>query len=162
MLSQMVFFVSFFSALAFVVWTLVNAWLRRAHLKAVTDFNLRLLDRVGSIKDFNEFLHTDGGVNFMNSLTATATPPHGGSPSHRILLASQIGIIVTALGIGLLILQASLASDEPEAVGFIITGVISLSIGIGFLVSSAVSYWLARALGVLDRQAADRVLRDAA
>lgn len=148
-MDEVVLFISLFSALSFVVWTIVNFWIRRAHLRAVTDFNLRLLDRVGSIKDFNEFLQTDGGVKFMSSLTASTTVRQGGSPGSRILFASQAGIVLSALGVGLLTLQARLV-DEQGAVGFVITGVIALSIGVGFLLSAAASWWLARSLGVLD------------
>jgi hypothetical protein len=39
----------FFAMLAFIVWTIVNAWQRRQHLKLITDFNSRLLERIGSV-----------------------------------------------------------------------------------------------------------------
>jgi hypothetical protein len=150
-----------FAAIAFVIHTLVDARLRRLHMKAAMDFNLRLLDRIGSIKEFNDFLQTEGGMKFMNSLTTSVPPKAASSPSHRILLASQIGTVLTVLGIGLLSLQGALAQSD-EAVGFIITGVIALSIGVGFLVSAGVSFWLARQLNVLDARDANGRLRDAA
>ena len=150
-----------FSAISFVIWTLASTWLRRAHLKAATEFNLRLLDRIGSIKDFNEFLQTEGGANFMASLTTVTARP-AGSPSSRILLASQVGIVLSALGIGLLSLQAGLVTDASDAVGFIIIGVIALSIGIGFVISAGVSFWLAKTLNVLDTGREERRIRDAA
>lgn len=154
-------FLSIFGSGTFVVWTLVNGWLRRSHLKASMDFNLRLLDRIGSIKEFNEFLQTEGGTKFMSSLTTSVTAKPISSPSGRILLASQIGVVLSALGIGLLSLQSTLA-NTGEAVGFLITGVIALSIGLGFLVSAGVSFWLARTMNVLDSRDTVGRLRDAA
>ncbi len=151
-----------FSAISFVIWTLANTWLRRTHLKAATEFNLRVLDRIGSIKDFSEFLQTEGGAKFMASLTTNVTVRPAGSPSGRILLASQVGIVLSALGIGLLSLQAGLVANSSDAVGFIIIGVIALSIGIGFVVSAGVSFWLARTLNVLDVAHDERRIRDAA
>jgi len=155
-------FISIFGSIAFVITTMINAWLRRTHLKAVTEFNLRLLDRIGSIKDFNDFLQTEGGAKFMSSLTTTATTKPVGSASARILLASQIGIVLSTLGIGLLSLQSTLVADADDAVGFVITGVIALSIGIGFIVSAGVSFWLARTLNVIDTGRTNHPLRDAA
>lgn len=143
-------FLAFFSAIAFVVYTMVTAGLRRMQLKATAEFNIRLLDRIGSIKDFNEFLQTEGGAKFMSSLTAATAARPGSRPSQRILLASQIGAVMSTVGVGFLVLKALLAFNEPSAVGFTVIGVVALSIGLGFLVSSAMSYWLANRLGVLD------------
>jgi ABC-type transport system involved in cytochrome bd biosynthesis fused ATPase/permease subunit len=144
---EVLVFVAFFGAVAFVVSTLVNARMRRLQLKAVSEFNVRLLDRIGSIKDFNDFMQTDGGAKFMNSLTAASTVRQATAPSHRIMLASQIGIVLSAVGIGFLLLQATLAGQG--AFGFTVIGAISLSIGLGFIISAGASYWLARRLGVL-------------
>ena len=147
---EVVIFAAFFGAIAFVVWTLVTAGLRRLQLRATAEFNIRLLDRIGSIKDFNDFLQTEGGAKFMSSLTAATTVRQAVRPSQRILLASQVGAVMTTVGAGFLVLKALLAFNEPGAVGFTIVGVIALSIGVGFLVSSVVSYWVASRLGVLD------------
>lgn len=140
-------FVGFFSAVAFVVWILVNARMRRLQLKAVSEFNIKLLDRIGSIKDFNDFMQTEGGAKFMNSLTASTVPQQMTAPGNRIILASQVGIVLSALGLGFLLLQATLAGEG--AFGFTVIGAIALSIGLGFLISAGVSYWLAKQLGVL-------------
>ena len=144
---EVLIFLGFFGAVAFVVSTLVNLRMRRLQLKAVSDFNIKLLDRIGSIKDFNDFMQTDGGTKFMNSLTAVSAVRHATAPTHRIMLASQVGIVLSSVGLGFLFLQLILAGEG--AYGFTVIGAISLSIGLGFLISAAASYWLATRLGVL-------------
>jgi hypothetical protein len=140
-----------FSMIAFIAWTAMSTLQRRHHLKLMTDFNSRLLERIGSVKDFSEFLQTDGGAKFMNSLTVE----RGASgPRERILRTTTIGIVVSALGLGFLFLSRhfgtdAYSSDMDEVL--LIFGVIALSIGLGCLVSAAVSYYLARVLGVLEQ-----------
>ena len=142
-------FIAVVSGLVFVVYTLVNARMRRLQLKAVSEFNIRLLDRISSIKDFNDFMQTDGGAKFMNSLTTAAPARQAGGPGHRIITASQVGVVLSMLGLGFLTLQWILASPSSGAFGFTVVGVIALSIGLGFLISAVTSYWLAKQLGVL-------------
>ena len=141
-------FVAFFSAVAFVVYTLVNLRMRRLQLKAVSEFNIRLLDRIGSVKDFSDFVQTEGGAKFMNSLTVAAPAREAGSSSgHRIITASQIGVVLSMMGLGFLALQGIVGGSG--AYGFTVVGVVALSIGLGFLISAGTSYWLAKQLGVL-------------
>src|SRR5262245_31089223 len=86
-----------FTMIGFIIWVLATSWQRRLRLKLTTDFNSKLLDRIGSIKDFNDFLQTEGGARFMDSLTVerpTARPLDG------ILRATQIGIVLVMLGLG--------------------------------------------------------------
>jgi hypothetical protein len=135
-----------FSTIAFVVWVLVNGSQRRHHLKLVTDFNTRLIERIGSMKDFSEFLETSGGARFVDSLVVERSPTR---PQDSILRAVQVGIVLLTLGVGLLVTSevVGFIDDEP----LIIVGAIAMSLGTGFLLSAIASYRLARSLGVLDR-----------
>jgi hypothetical protein len=74
----------------------------------------------------------------------------------RVLRAAQLGGVLTALAIGLLSLAAYFADNEDE--GFLVVGVITLSIGIGFLVSAYVSHRIATNLGLYEpkREAASK------
>ena len=78
-----------FTTIGFVVWTLVNAWQRRLRLKLTSEFNTKLLDRIGSVKDFNDFLQTEGGTKFMDTLTVERSLSR---PQDGILRASQIAL----------------------------------------------------------------------
>ena len=42
---------------------------RREQLKVTSEFNTKILDKMGSTAEFGAFLDTDGGKRFMKSLT---------------------------------------------------------------------------------------------
>jgi len=131
-----------FSTMGFMVWVAFNAWQRRQQVKLLTDFNSRLLERFGSVKDFSEFLSTDGGAKFIDRVTAGGTPP---DIRMTILRAVQSGIVLSTLGAGLLLLAWMLRPRYPfgDTEIFTITGVIAVSLGVGFLLSGGASYRLA-------------------
>jgi hypothetical protein len=139
-----------FIMIGFVIWVVASAWQRRLRMKLTAEFNSKLLDRIGSVKDFNEFLHTEGGAKFMDSLTIerTASRPQAG-----ILRASQIGIVALTLGLGVLSLGRYFSVRHPgseDFEGLTVIGTIAVSLGVGFLISALASYRLARILGVVD------------
>ncbi len=131
-----------FSTMGFIVWVAFNAWERRQQVKLLTDFNSRLLERIGSVKDFSEFLQTDGGAKFIDRVTAGGTPP---DVRMTILRAVQTGLVLLSLGAGLLLLAWMLRARYPfgDFEVFTITGTIASSLGVGFLLSGGASYRLA-------------------
>jgi hypothetical protein len=134
-----------FFTIGFIVWTIVSSVQHRHRLRMLVEFNNKLIDRLGSVNDFAEFAKTDTGTRFLNSVMAEAPMMR---PGERILRAVQIGIVLVVLALGLLSLgwyfQGN-AAQEP----FIVTGVLALSIGIGFLLSSAASHRVSTSLGLL-------------
>ena len=135
-----------FATIGFVVWVLVSGWQRRQQIRVMTDFNTQLLERMGSVKDFSEFLATDGGAKFIDRVTAAG----GTRPEIRltILRSVQTGLVLFALGVGLIVLAWFLRSDFPygETHVFSVSGTIALSLGFGFLLSAVASYRLASAM----------------
>lgn len=135
-----------FATLGFVVWVLVGGWQRRQQIRVMTDFNSQLLQRVESVKDFSEFLATDGGARFIDRVTAGG----GTRPEIQttILRSVQTGLVLFALGVGLIVLAWFLRSDFPygETHIFSVSGAIALSLGVGFLLSAIASYRLASAM----------------
>ena len=134
-----------FSTIGFIVWVLVAGWQRRQHIQVMTDFNNKLLDRMGSVKDFSEFLQTDGGAKFIDRVTAGGTRPE---IRWTILRSLQTGLVLFALGMGLIVLAWVMRSDFPYGEGYIfsVTGTIALSLGVGFLLSAVASYSVANAM----------------
>jgi len=145
MSSDAVFFLSFFGMISFVVWVVVNGWHRRQHVKLVTEFNNRVLERLGSMKEFSEFLHSDGGDRLMKVLTAERGFT---GPRDRILVAVQTGVVFLTVGLGLFFVAARAAGDEHEVLTVI--SAIVLSLGVGLMLSSAASFWVARTLGMFE------------
>ena|SRR5207247_231441 len=139
-----------FSTFAFITWVLVNGWQRRQRLKLTTDFNAKLLDRIGSVKDFSDFLQTEGGARFMDNLTVERSSPR---PLDGILRAGQIGVVLMTLGIGLLGLRWYFGARYPAGSDFevaTVLGTVTLSLGLGFLISAVASFRVGRSLGLLD------------
>jgi membrane-bound ClpP family serine protease len=137
-----------FTMVGFIVWTIVTGWQRHLQVKHMAEFNGRLVERLGSVKDLSEFLQTDGGAKMLNSLTIERVST---SVRERVLRGSAIGVVCIALSLGFLVLGRMFMWEDHE--GFTIIGVIALSLGLGFVVSSMVSYFLAKALRILDASA---------
>lgn len=133
-----------FATICFVVWTIASNWQRTRHLRDMTAFHSRVIDRMGSIKDFNDFLQTPGGTQFMNAITADKGPS---GPTERILRAVQSGIVLASVGGGCLVLADMFQREASDA--FTVAGVILLSLGIGFLMAAGAAYVLSKRLGVL-------------
>lgn len=142
--------IAFFTLIGFIVKVVVDGRRRGEHLKIATEFNSRLLDRLGSVAEFGQFLQTDGGARFLDTLS---TERGTIGPRERMLRAVQTGVILSVVGVGFLLLGWLYTFDDDA---FTVLGVIILSLGLGFLLSSAVSYRLARSLGVLDEASAAR------
>ena len=140
---------SLFFMIGYVVWVLANTWSRRSRLKLVTEFHSKLLDKLGSVKDFGEFVQTEAGARFMADLGAE--PASIGGPHERILRAVQLGTVLVCLGLGFLAISffwSPFAHEEGQN-AFAALGVIAFSLGVGFIVSAVASYKLSGRLGLL-------------
>jgi hypothetical protein len=138
---------SFGSAL-FVVWTVMAFVQRSRQTRVAAEFHSRLLDRLGSTKDFSEFLNSEGGSRFMDSLALQREA----TPQMRVLRATSAGIVLSALGMGLAILsgEMSQAYDRDFANGVAFLSAISLSLGIGLILAAWATTKVAKRLGLLD------------
>ena len=71
------------------------------------------------------------------------------APLSRIFWSLQSGIVVSALGTGLVVVGRTIAANEELANVLDGFGIVVLMIGIGFTVSAAVSYFLSQRLGLV-------------
>jgi len=133
--------------IGWIVWVVVEGRRRRERLKAVTEFHQRLLDKIGSTSELGEFLQTDGGTRFLDSLSVEPS-----RPNDRILRSIQIGIVLGVLGLGFLLLGWIYGFRMYP---FYILGTLLLALGVGFCLSSGVSYRLARTWGLIGAGYAD-------
>jgi hypothetical protein len=99
----------FFALIGFLVWIVMDTSRQRAQIKATADFNAGILIRISSLKDFSDFVQTDHGAKFMDSLTAERA---SSGPRDRVLRTTQVGIVVATLGLGLLIMAWRLRLDD--------------------------------------------------
>ena len=145
MRGEWVFFPCFFGMISFVIWVVVNGWLRRQHVRLIVEFNNRVLEKLGSMREFSDFLHSDGGERLMRVLTSERGST---GPRERILAAVQSGVVFVALGFGLLFVAWRTSSDAHDVLSVI--GAIVLSLGVGLMLSSAASFWVAKNLGMFE------------
>lgn len=150
--------------LVFVLVLAALLWMVRVFLEnrrwnrvfqAQSGMQAKLLERFGSSEDLLAFLRTDEGRKALELPPIPVALEHGirsGSPVGRVLLSMQVGILLTLAGAGLVNLRVNFAPDAARPL--LVFGTLALVVGIGFILSAAVSYGLARHLGLLPQKPA--------
>jgi len=127
----------FFGLSAWIIKLFLDA--RKARLKH--ELNQKLMDKFDSVEKLNDFLQSDSGSRFLRSLTI-----EGLTPKERLLSALSKGVISGFLGLSILALALLFAEDWRYIVG---TGIVVVALGLGFLVSAAISFKLSREWGLI-------------
>jgi len=140
-----VVFLSLFALAAWFFW--LDAKRRQALVQARSDLQNRLLEKFGSPQDVAQFLQTEGGDRFLRGLTTDAR--HAG---RGILRAMQVGVVITTFGAAIVSLGVAYPDRGGGANPGVIIGSLVLSLGVGFLISAGVSYWLSKKWGMLDTE----------
>jgi hypothetical protein len=99
-----------------------------------------LIEKFGSAQDLGTFLQSEGGRRFMEGLTQEG-------PLASVLGSVQKGIVLLLLGLGCI--GASAPTNFIAAMG---VGMVLFAVGIGFLISAAVTYLLSRRLGLIGKR----------
>jgi hypothetical protein len=114
-----------------------------------TSVHGKLIDRFGNNEELLSYMNTDAGRRFLEA----APIPIGFEPDRRVpaalsrvLVPLQIGVVLTLLGTGLLVLRHSL----PDiASSLLVLGIVVLMPGIGFIISAGITWLLAARLGLM-------------
>lgn len=146
--------------LVFVGVTLALLWILRTVLdnrrwnkmvKVQTDTHAKLLDRFASSQEMMAYMQSDAGKKFLEAPVFEGQRRQVSTlPFSRILWSVQIGIIGAIFGIGILFLRGRVSPDAN--MGFQVFGTLILTLGVGFLVSGGVSYFLAKHFGLLEQR----------
>lgn len=108
----------------------------------------KILDRFSTSEELLTYIRTPAGTKFLESapipLHAERATPN--TPVSRSVWSIQLGVVVAAAAIGMLLVSFTLEKDAAE--GMFAMGVIAFSIGVGFVASAAVSLLLSRRLGL--------------
>jgi hypothetical protein len=137
-----------FCLIGFIVWTTLSTIRRFRTEKLQAQLQTKLLDKFGSGQELLAYVQSEGGKQFLESLTMEQRTPYG-----RILGAAQAGTILLLLGIALLFLRGRVTGGGE---GLLVAGTIVFTLGLGFGVSAAVSYFLSKSFGLLDESIAHR------
>ncbi len=132
----------------YIIKVFVDAVRRSRQMKMAGEFHAKLLDRIGSAEEFGRLLQTDGGQRFIESISIERQDPLA-----RVAGSMQTGIVMTVFSFGLMYLAGRVSQGNE---GFSILGVIFLTLGVGFIVSAASAYLLARRHGVIAAPASTR------
>jgi hypothetical protein len=151
--SEVIIVPALFLTMGWIVHVIVDGFRRRQRLKVFTDFHGRLLERIGSAREFADFFNSDAGMRFLDSLSTESGAPH-----NRILLALQSGIVLVTLGIGLFILVSSWRYSIDTTNGIVLMATIASAVGAGLLISAVASYLLSRRMGLIGPRPASRDL----
>ena len=133
-----------FVMIAYIVQVLVEWRRQNSRVKLLTEFQTKLLDRMGNGQDFVAFFQSTGGERFLETISLDRSNPYD-----RVLRSMQAGVVALCLGIGFTSLAHMV--DVEGTVGFTIIGVIVLSLGLGFLLSAAAAYTISKSAGLLDQ-----------
>jgi hypothetical protein len=138
------------TGIVFLVKTVVEHWRWQRAMKAQNDLNTKLIDRFASSEDLLAYIQSPQGKALTEGPIMPQTAPRAiGAPLSRIFWSMQSGIVLGALGGGLMVVSGT-ATNEPELATFLNgVGVVVLMIGLGFAVSAVVSYVLSQRLGLV-------------
>lgn len=120
-------------------------------MRAHTELNTKLIDRFSSSEELLAYLQSPAGKTLIEPAPLQHTSPRHtpmNAPLNRIFWSLQSGIVVGALGAGLIIVSNSAMMFELRQLlrG---SGIVLLLIGMGFTISAAVSFFLSQRLGLV-------------
>jgi hypothetical protein len=98
-----------------------------------------VIDKFTSAQDFAAFLQSPGGQRFVADLSGSE------SPARTVMAAIQRGIVLALLGAGVWWAGVKIQSTAELAT----LGLLLVCVGIGILVSAAISYWLSKSWGLI-------------
>lgn len=131
-----------------IAWTIFSTIRRYKIAKLQADVQTKLLDKFSSSQELLTYVDSDAGKRLLDSLAVEQQ--RTGSPHARIIGALQAGVILIVFGLGL----ASMSSTEPGQHGFFISGALTFALGVGFSLAGAVSYYLSKSFGLLEKPGA--------
>lgn len=129
-------------AVLFLVFTIFRS-------KQQTEIRKALIEKFGSAQDLGELLQTTGGKRLLADLSSG-----GGSPLQSVLSSIHKGLLALLVGLGALFVGAL---EDLGAAMFL--GAIFACAGLAFLISAAVTYWLSKSWGLIQKKA--RLVTDA-
>lgn len=126
-------------------------WLRATKIQM--DIHNRLMERLSSSEDVRHYLQSAAPTRLLADVPPMLEAGRAGSPTGRILLAVQAGVVLVCAGSGLLLTKSLLRATGEAADVMVFLGVLALAIGIGFALASFASYVISRRLGLLPASA---------
>ncbi len=130
------------AALTFFAWVIYVAatTIRRRQQNAM---QRHLLDKFSSAKDFADFVQSPAGQKYVMGFTDTVT-----SPRNSIANSVRTGIVLLFLGTGIITGSLGPGANGP----FHTVGNVFLCVGVGFIISAVVAYFMAKKIGAGEKE----------
>jgi hypothetical protein len=134
------------ATIGWLAWLIFSSIRRYLLAKMQSGVQIRLLEKVDSSQTLLAYAETESGRRFLESLRVEQAEP--AMPYRRILSGVQSGVVLSAFGVGMLVLHSTGVAQERE---FTIFGTLALALGVGFGFAAVASYLLSRSFGLLQR-----------
>ena len=115
---------------------------KKARLKS--QLHHKLIEKFENVKELSEFLQSKSGSGFLRSLTI-----EGITPKDRIMDAVSRGVIAACLGVAVLAVGMLFVEEWRYVVS---AGILIVALGVGYMVSAAVSFRLSKNWGLLSEE----------
>jgi hypothetical protein len=145
-------FMVFVCVLAALIWLIRllmenRRWSRIFKLQ--TDVHSKLIERFSASQELLTYMGTESGKRFLEAAPIPVDFERSQpvpSPVARVLTPLQIGIVLTLAGFGFVYLRHNLTQGTTPLLVF---GTLALTVGIGFIISAGVTWFLAQHLGLM-------------
>jgi hypothetical protein len=114
-----------------------------------TNVHGKLIDRFGNNEELLSYMNTEAGRRFLEAAPIPIDFEHDRrvpAALSRVLVPLQIGVVLTLLGAGLLVLRHSVPEISRPLLVF---GMVILMPGLGFIISAGITWLLAARLGLM-------------
>lgn len=132
-----------------IVWVIAVNIRRSRSSRHLAEMHSHLLDRFTGNQDLIAFLEGESGRRYFDALDCDVK-----GPLNRVLNGIQLGIVLVLLGISLLIVRSTQSDYTPATLrtALVLIGTPAIAVGVGFLISSAISHRLTKSWGLLDKK----------
>lgn len=152
-MSSFLFLLGFAAAAFTLVWIIRyvvehRRWLRATRIQS--EAHNKLLERFSSSTELAAYMQSPAGAQFLTAAPLSlesASPRAPGAPFGRILWSAQAGVVLVAAGIGFLLIQRRMVDEVAQMLGA--WGTFSIAVGVGFVISGAMSYVISSRMGLL-------------
>lgn len=161
-ISGFLFLIGFTAVVGAITWIIRSIvehrrWARMSKVQA--EVHNKLIDRLASNDEMLAYIQSPAGGEFLKMGPAAVGAGQATRAIHapfgRILWSAQAGVVLFALGLGLRWVTPAAPNEVIEMLHFF--GIIGQALGLGFLVSSGLSYVLSRRMGLIEpKLAAER------
>lgn len=158
-LGAVAFLIGFITVILTIAWIVRSVmehrkWQRVS--KTHVDTHTRLMERLTSNDELIAYMQSSAGRRFLEAapIPLDSGPKMLNAPFGRILWSVQAGVVVAALGGGLIYASMRLGGSEMYSDGevpLLVVGIAALAIGVGFFVSSIAAYALSHRFGLFSQ-----------